>query len=100
MSMRDQPRTNRVDVPDALVRDHAAIEVPDDLVHVNDDPALRIVGACLRLDAGSVVSNCRDQYSRTCSRPCNLAPSTALGQSTSGWRPASAASRSRALKAA
>jgi len=49
---RDQPCTNRVDVLDALVCDHAAIEVPDDLVHVNDDPALFIVGECLGLDAG------------------------------------------------
>jgi hypothetical protein len=33
-----------------LVGDHAAVEVADDLVR-DDDPALVVLGGCLRLDA-------------------------------------------------
>ena len=40
----DQPGAEGVDVLDALVGDHGAVEVADQLVYVDDDPALLILG--------------------------------------------------------
>jgi hypothetical protein len=46
---RDQPGAERVDVLDSLVGDHGTVEVADDLVHVDDGPALIVLGELPRL---------------------------------------------------
>jgi hypothetical protein len=85
-------------MPHERVGQQAALEIADDLVDVHHDDAvlpLERIGSTRE----STSANCRVQYARTASSPCSRLPSIAFGQSTSGCRSASAASRSRALNA-